>query len=78
MAIPVYVMPNTWIPNSSLLAIEKICCRFIWGDKKIHAVSWKIITKLKYKGGLGVHDMVKWRTALLAKHAGKVMAEALF
>jgi len=71
LSIPFYAMSNTWVPNSTLLAIERKCCNFLWGGRKVHAVSWDIITKPKSKGTPEVHDMV----TLLAKHAGKAMVE---
>jgi len=62
--------------------IDKVRKRFFWqggGTKrKYHLVKWKIITKPKEKGGLGVKDLKKMNVSLLCKCWWKLEHEKAF
>ena len=55
--IPLYPMQAAAIPKQTCKEIEKLCRRFIWGQKegkdKIHLVNWKTLCKPKEEGGMG-------------------------
>jgi hypothetical protein len=63
------------LPNWIIKEIDKIQIRFLWhGHKKgtmeryISPITWEMITKLKYMGGMGVKDLKYMNQALMTKH----------
>ncbi|GAB2284026.1 hypothetical protein Dimus_039637 [Dionaea muscipula] len=64
------------IPHNVLLAIEKMCRRFLFGAN-VHnpPASWKLVCMLKYEGGLGLLNLQAWNLALLAIHLWDIHLE---
>jgi hypothetical protein len=60
-AIPTYPMMTVMIPSSVLKEAQRLQQSFIWGDtdtgRRYHAVSWEMVTRPKYLGGLGLQRM---------------------
>ncbi|GLT32030.1 hypothetical protein SLA2020_067240 [Shorea laevis] len=67
------------IPKGTLLSLDKIRRRFLWGgaegDKKINWVKWDKVCRDKGKGGLGVKDLRKFNWALLGKWWGRLVSK---
>lgn len=61
-ALPSYHMQTMLLPKRLLLDIEKRSRSFLWGehegDRKLHLISWDVITTDRKDGGLGVKDLV--------------------
>ena len=51
--------------------LDKINCKFLWGNssscKKMHNVSWDMVTLPKHLGGLGIRKSLAQNKAILAK-----------
>jgi len=66
-------------PTSICKSIIKIQRRFLWGwgkeNKSISWVSWEVVCKPKEEGGLGVRDIRKFNTSLLAKWRWRYISE---
>ena len=49
------------VPEGIVKSIERILCRFLWGDhdekRKVHMVAWEKLTVCKEKGGLGIRNL---------------------
>ncbi|XP_058726914.1 uncharacterized protein LOC131598313 [Vicia villosa] len=62
-AIPLYSVMTNMIPKSRIDDIHKLQRKFIWGDnndkKRIHAIGWDTLTKLKELGGALVSSFEK-------------------
>ena len=69
--IPLYYLSLFRAPEAVCKSIISIQRRFLWGwgkeKRPISWVNWKILCKLREEGGLGVRDIRKFNTALLAK-----------
>jgi hypothetical protein len=57
-SLPMYAMQSLWLPQSVCDYMDKTIRQFLW-SKDGHSrgwsmVSWKDVTKSKYKGGLGI------------------------
>ncbi|MCH81151.1 putative non-LTR retroelement reverse transcriptase, partial [Trifolium medium] len=79
-AIPIYPMMTNRIPKTCLEEIQKLQRKFIWGDtderRKYHDVNWKIVTKPKCMGGLGLRRLETMNQACLAKVGWKLYTGA--
>lgn len=68
---PVFTMQSTRIPRSILDKVERLCRGFLWGHtesrRKIHLVSWNVVTQPTDRGGLGIKRLVEFNHACLAK-----------
>ncbi|XP_027157225.1 uncharacterized protein LOC113758655 [Coffea eugenioides] len=71
MAMPTYVMACFRLPKGLCREISATIARFWWGkgDKGtcVHWASWKRLSEVKGKGGIGFRDLEAFNTALLAK-----------
>ncbi|GKV05619.1 hypothetical protein SLEP1_g17606 [Rubroshorea leprosula] len=78
-SLPVFWMSVYLIPKGTILLLDQIRRRFLWGGteggKKINWVKWEVVCKDKKKGGLGVKDLRKFNMALLGKWWGKLVSE---
>ncbi|MCH79377.1 putative non-LTR retroelement reverse transcriptase [Trifolium medium] len=79
-AIPIYPMMTNKIPKACIDEIQKLQRNFIWGDsdeaRKYHAVSWEMVTKPKYLGGLGLRKLDIMNKACLLKLGWKLYSGA--
>nr|XP_027060887.1 uncharacterized protein LOC113687483 [Coffea arabica] len=71
MAMPTYVMACFRLPRGLCRQITGKIARFWWrkGEKGscVHWASWKKLSEVKGRGGLGFRDLEAFNTALLAK-----------
>jgi ribonuclease HI len=78
-AIPTYIMSCFLLPKNLCSHIEKMVCKFWWGNnpdkRKIHWVKWSQICKNKNKGGLGYRGLRAFNEALLAKQGWKCITQ---
>ncbi|GKV12022.1 hypothetical protein SLEP1_g23227 [Rubroshorea leprosula] len=78
-SLPVFWMSVYMIPKGTILFLDKICRRFLWGGvkggKKINWVRWVKVCRDKEQGGLGVKDLRKFNLALLGKLWGRLVNE---
>ncbi|GKV24334.1 hypothetical protein SLEP1_g33961 [Rubroshorea leprosula] len=76
-SLPVFWMSMYLILKGTILSLDKIRRRFLWGGieggKKINWVKWDTVCKDKELGGLGVKDLRKFNLALLAKWWGRLV-----
>ncbi|GKU89448.1 hypothetical protein SLEP1_g3583 [Rubroshorea leprosula] len=83
-SLPVFLMSAYVIPKGTLLSIDKIRRRFLWGggaeERKINWVSWRDVCKSKDEGGLGVRVLRKFNLALMGNWWGRLakMEEGLW
>lgn len=72
-------MQTTKLPRATCDEIDRISRRFLWGGsedrRKMHLVSWDIVTKPKNLGGLGIRSMRQANAAFLTKLGWRVLAE---
>ncbi|GKV44689.1 hypothetical protein SLEP1_g51849 [Rubroshorea leprosula] len=77
--LPVFWMSVYLIPKGTLLLLDKIRRRFLWGGteegKRVNWVKWGRVCKDKERGGLGVKDLRKFNMALLGKWWGRLVSE---
>ncbi|KAE8677976.1 Puromycin-sensitive aminopeptidase [Hibiscus syriacus] len=78
-SLPVYFLSIFRILASVLLKLNSIMAAFLWGGsadkKKIHWVNWKLVTKSKKLGGLGIPNLSLLNRALLGKWVWKFASE---
>ncbi|GKV32614.1 hypothetical protein SLEP1_g41208 [Rubroshorea leprosula] len=78
-SLPVFWMSVFLIPKGTILFLDKIRRRFLWGGveggKKINWVRWDKVCRDKEQGGLGVKDLRKFNLALLGKWWGRLVNE---
>ncbi|XP_039134322.1 uncharacterized protein LOC120271710 [Dioscorea cayenensis subsp. rotundata] len=71
--LPIYYFSIFHLPDSILDSISKFAHRFLWGrhgrGQSFHSIGWHVSTLSKSKGGLGLCNLRRARTALMAKHA---------
>ncbi|KAG8362838.1 hypothetical protein BUALT_BualtUnG0032300 [Buddleja alternifolia] len=76
-AMPTHVMHRAWLPTGICNHLDKINRTFLWSRNgnawKLHTVKWETVTKAKQFGGLGLKDMRRLNTSLLAKVVEKEM-----
>jgi len=78
-SIPLYYLSLYKAPTLICKSIIRIQRRFLWGwgkeNKFINWVSWEVVCKSTEEGGLGVRDIKKFNTALLAKWRWRYISE---
>ncbi|GKU98552.1 hypothetical protein SLEP1_g11544 [Rubroshorea leprosula] len=78
-SLPVFWMSMYMIPKGTILLLDKIRRKFLWGGaeggKKINWVKWENVCKEKQLGGLGVKDLRKFNLALLGKWWGRLVRD---
>ncbi|XP_027166343.1 uncharacterized protein LOC113766338 [Coffea eugenioides] len=71
MAMPTYVMACFRLPKGLCRDITRKIAKFWWGkgerEASIHWASWKKLSEVKGRGGIGFRDLEAFNTALLAK-----------
>ncbi|GKV35275.1 hypothetical protein SLEP1_g43574 [Rubroshorea leprosula] len=76
-SLPVFWMSVYMISKGTILLLDKIRRRFLWGGveggKKINWVRWDKVCRDKDQGGLGVKDLRKFNLALLGKWWGRLV-----
>ena len=69
--LPVYFLSLFTIPGEVANTIERLIRAFLWEDfdesNCSYLVKWDIVSISKFKGGLGIGNMVKKNRALLSK-----------
>lgn len=72
-SLPTHVMQCTMLPKSVNNRLDRICRNFLWGStderKKLHPISWDIVTKPKAEGGLGLRRSEDRNKALVGSLA---------
>ena len=57
-SVPIHVMQTTLLPQKISRQLDKLNCKFLWGDtahhRHYHTISWETLTSPKYAGGLGI------------------------
>lgn len=74
-ALPAYMMSLYKMPKGIAEEIEKTKRRFYWREigesnttvRKMHSVNWKLVCKEKNSDGLGIRNLIKKNTSMLAK-----------
>ena len=79
-AIPSYLMQGCILPSRIHSNFDKISRNFLWGSteekKKLHMIGWNKVTKLKNRGGLGLHAAKERNTTLAAKLCWRMRGES--
>jgi len=57
-SVPIYAMQTTLLPQKISHQIDKMSCKFLWGDialrRGCHTINWDAETLPKEAGGLGI------------------------
>lgn len=77
--IPSYVMQCTYLPQRTCKALDHISRNFLWGSfdhhRKMHMVSWDIVTQTKGAGVLAIQRCRERNTALLGSMAWRANSD---
>jgi hypothetical protein len=69
--IPTHIMQYCLLPNPLCKRLDRLNREFLWGDtavtKKLHLLNWKVVTRPKEEGGMGIKCSRCRNLALLAK-----------
>jgi len=72
-SIPIYAMQTTLLPQKISHQIDKMSCKFLWGDTASHCgchiVNWETVTLPKEVGGLGIPSTRHRNRAILMNQA---------
>ncbi|GKE79138.1 RNA-directed DNA polymerase, eukaryota, reverse transcriptase zinc-binding domain protein, partial [Tanacetum coccineum] len=67
------------LPNSVIHELDKLFKRFLWNSCKSAQgkarVAWKIVSRPKDQGGLGIKPLKKWNEVLLITHLWKIIED---
>ncbi|XP_019197687.1 PREDICTED: uncharacterized protein LOC109191482 [Ipomoea nil] len=78
-AIPYYSMQSVPLPAGIIDSIEKQIRGFLWGSsegsRKIHLISWDVVTQSKQCGGPGIRRLREMNQAFLAKLGWRMLHE---
>lgn len=75
-ALPTYNMQICWFPQHVCDFLDKTGRSFIWkgtGERGMHMVNWRTVTRPKKYGGLGVRKSKEQNVALLGKLIWDIM-----
>ena len=71
--IPIYAMQTTLLPQNISHQLDKMNCRFLWGDtgqhRSCHTVNWETVTMRKEAKGLGLTSIRHRNQAILMHQA---------
>ena len=69
--IPIYAMQTTLLPQNIIHQLDKMNCRFLWGDtgqhRSCHTVNWETVTMRKEAKGLGLTS-IRHRNQVILMH----------
>ena len=78
-AIPAYVMQSARLSWSLCDKLDRKVQRFLWGgstmQRKPYLVAWKVVTKEKEEGGLGLRSIRQLNSAYLMKLRSRLQTE---
>lgn len=70
-SLPIYYMSIFKMPKGVANKINRLQAAFLWGDsetkRKVHMVSWEVVSKPQSHGGLGVRNIAEINDFLLLK-----------
>ena len=74
--IPIYAMQTTLLPQNISHQLDKMNCRFLWGDtgqhRSCHTVNWETVTMRKEAKGLGLTSIRHRNQAILMHQAWRL------
>ena len=75
-SITIYVMQTTLLPQKISQQIDKMSCKFLWGNTApccgCHTINWTTITLPKEDGGLGTPSTHRLNRAILMNQAWRL------
>lgn len=75
--IPAYAMNSCKLPGKLVEELERVNCRFLWGDRpqqrSMHTIAWHVICQPKHRGGLNIRLTADINKILLSKLAWRLI-----